>query len=421
MLCPLAITTIVSRSCFFPFNPFSLQRTLTFSLRNETDGVDVNMDRLTNNRFTIAVGAVGKDEIHSSYSNPGAALFVTAPGGDVNYRMTIPVANIDGGCHDSGHGTSFSAPIVTGVIALMLEANPSLTWRDVQAIVASTSRMVVDPNDKTRTTNVAGYSHSNYYGFGIVDARQAVNASLSWENLGPEKTATWESGQIDSKIEEDGSESTFLATVEYGSDTEDLIAESVAVHLELQHASRGDLEIRLMSPTGVESVLHPGRRKENTMTGRGQFWELLTVRNYGESATGTWTLSIRDLREGNIEACSDLQFFVPEFSLMGCSLLEIAACKEGGLNNLYWYRFPDDSPILTVTDTETGLTFQESCCACGGGTRFAEFTNSLRSWKMVITGHAVEVPSDASTSAKSQTMTTFAVLVRCFLLAMLWK
>jgi hypothetical protein len=239
--------------------------------------------------------------------------------------------------------------------------------------------------------------------------------------LGPEKTATWESGQIDSKIEEDGSESTFLATVEYGSDIEDLIAESVAVHLELQHASRGDLEIRLMSPTGVESVLHPGRRKENTMTGRGQFWELLTVRNYGESATGTWTLSIRDLREGNIEACSDLQFFVPEFSLMGCSLLEIAACKEGGLNNLYWYRFPDDSPILTVTDTETGLTFQESCCACGGGTRFAEFTNSLRSWKMVITGHAVEVPSDASTSAKSQTMTTFAVLVRCFLLAMLWK
>ncbi|QEG34673.1 S8 family serine peptidase [Bythopirellula goksoeyrii] len=38
------------------------------------------------------------------------------------------------------NGTSASAPIVSGVIALMLEANPNLTWRDVQEILVRSAR-----------------------------------------------------------------------------------------------------------------------------------------------------------------------------------------------------------------------------------------------------------------------------------------
>ena len=59
-----------------------------------------------------------------------------------------------------------SLPPPPGVIALMLEKNPNLTWRDVQAILAATAQKM-DPDDESWYTNSAGYSHSYKYGFGV--------------------------------------------------------------------------------------------------------------------------------------------------------------------------------------------------------------------------------------------------------------
>lgn len=96
-------------------------------------GDDVNFGGLTNSRFTISVGAVGKNGLHASYSTPGAAISVSAPAGDTeDISKIMTTAFGTGGCADSGQGTSFAAPVVSGVIALMLQANPDLTWRDVQ-------------------------------------------------------------------------------------------------------------------------------------------------------------------------------------------------------------------------------------------------------------------------------------------------
>src|SRR5262249_54532457 len=51
------------------------------------------------------------------------------------------------------NGTSASAPIVSGVIALMLEANPDLSWRDVQEILVRSARQN-NPTDKSWQTNL---------------------------------------------------------------------------------------------------------------------------------------------------------------------------------------------------------------------------------------------------------------------------
>jgi kexin len=73
-------------------------------------GVDVNSDGFVNTRFTIAVGAVGKDRKHASYSSTGAAVFVTAPGGDYDSVSGNIVAKPGGGCHDiSGKFIAFHA------------------------------------------------------------------------------------------------------------------------------------------------------------------------------------------------------------------------------------------------------------------------------------------------------------------------
>jgi hypothetical protein len=323
---------------------------------------------------------------------------VTAPGGDAEYRTNIPVANFGGGCRDSGYGTSFSCPIVSGVIALMLEANENLSWRDVQAILASTSQMVDDPNDDTRVTNAAGFQHSNLYGFGILDAEKAVNASLLWEPLNQEKVIDWSSGTINAAIDDDELfETSMIAEIKNPQGVtgkKDLIAESVTVLLDLQHNSRGDLKIVLTSPSNTESILHPGKRIENSMTVAGKDWTLLTVRSRGESAVGKWTLSIRDLREGSVSECANRPFFLPDYGIIGCMSLKIAACKDNGLNPIFWYRYPDDHPLLTARDRESGLTFQEACCACGGGVQASRVTNIVRSWKLLVHGHYVALDED---------------------------
>src|SRR5690606_36746184 len=79
---------------------------------------------------------------------------------------------------------SSAAPHVAGCIALMLEANPNRTWRDVQQILVETSTKN-DPSDSGWFTNAAGYHYNHNYGFGRINAAAAVEAARTWVPLMP--------------------------------------------------------------------------------------------------------------------------------------------------------------------------------------------------------------------------------------------
>src|SRR5262249_47874300 len=118
-----------------------------------------------------------------SVTNSGESLFNNgaAPNTSCNYTNTM-------------NGTSSATPVTVGVIALMLEANPALTSRDVKHILASTARQI----DASRaavtiaitggnfvaepawTTNNAGHKFHNGYGFGLVDAGAAVTMAKGY-------------------------------------------------------------------------------------------------------------------------------------------------------------------------------------------------------------------------------------------------
>jgi serine protease AprX len=65
-------------------------------------------------------------------------------------------------------GTSFSAPIVSSVIAQMLEANPNLTPQQIKKILISTAE------------RLPGYEVDRQ-GWGVLDPRRAVEAALNTE------------------------------------------------------------------------------------------------------------------------------------------------------------------------------------------------------------------------------------------------
>jgi subtilisin-like proprotein convertase family protein len=364
-------------------------------------GDDTNFQSYTNTRFMMSVGAVGKDGSHASYSVPGASLFVTGPGGDFENESNHVTAGLGNSCQDIGSGTSFSTPVVSGIIALMLEVNPDLTWRDVQYILAETSQRVTDFEDNTNGENSVGLWHSNYYGFGIVDAAAAVGAASSWTLVGPELMVMAESEVLNLPIVDD--ESVVLSTsLALESAPDGFIMESVVVQLDVESFARGHLEIVLTSPQGTRSVLHPGDRPENTQRSAEDRWKLLTVRNWGESPEGEWTLEMVDTKEGDAGECQSL----PWLNTIGrveidCNFLEKQAyCVDAEVDPSGVLSTPLINAIFGFED-EDGVFAEEACCACGGGISDAGVTDQLREWTLVVYGTTREVRQDETEAPSS--------------------
>ena len=165
------------------------------------------LDEFSNYYAVTAVCAVGHDDIRSRYSESGANLWVCGPsssGRDGHPR----IATTDNKHRYRGTfgGTSAAAPIVSGVVALIREVNNTLTWRDVKLILAASARK----NDPDNTGWEQGalkygsttdrYNFNHEYGFGMVDAKAAVDLAPGWTNVRDLREITSESGGINLRI-----------------------------------------------------------------------------------------------------------------------------------------------------------------------------------------------------------------------------
>jgi serine protease len=158
---------------------------------------DAGVIRPANCSGVISVGAVRPDGMRATYSNSGAGLTIMAPGGDstasgsgigliasTNNAGTLgPVAYTSSGYYAQGAGTSFSTPMVTGVVALMLAVNSALTAQNVQDILTQTARPFVTvsgylscvPGGGGNTNNTTPCNCStSACGAGYLDAGAAV-------------------------------------------------------------------------------------------------------------------------------------------------------------------------------------------------------------------------------------------------------
>ncbi|MEM5778359.1 MAG: S8 family serine peptidase [Candidatus Aenigmatarchaeota archaeon] len=127
----------------------------------------------------IAVGAIDKEKNVVGFSSKGPELDLLAPGYKIN--STIPKnkwLNMS--------GTSMAAPFVTGVVALMLEANPFLSVFDIKTILSETSDNVNKCYECEWSNNVCTNEYGteiecnkNVTGAGIVNAFKALSSILS--------------------------------------------------------------------------------------------------------------------------------------------------------------------------------------------------------------------------------------------------
>ncbi|SDU35567.1 carboxypeptidase regulatory-like domain-containing protein [Jiangella alkaliphila] len=120
----------------------------------------------------IGIGATDVNDLVASFSSRGPAIWdgeryrkpqVSAPGADIRSTWPRDLPDGEDGYHTIS-GTSMAAPHATGVVALMLSANPDLTIDDIRGLL----------EDTARTEPHMGELPNDTYGAGIVDAFAAV-------------------------------------------------------------------------------------------------------------------------------------------------------------------------------------------------------------------------------------------------------
>lgn len=267
-------------------------------------GDDTNLHNFQNSPYIITVAATNYAGAVATFSSPGTSILVTAPGQQIYTTDRLDADGYQVGDYAYVDGTSFSAPIVSGVVALMLQANPDLGYRDVQEILAYTSQKI-DANSATWSYNGAtnwngGGLHydvgNNRFGYGLVDAQAAVRLAETWHLQ--QTVSNLASATVTRAAQLAIPDANTTGITDSLSFTTDLQIERVDVHVQITHPYIGDLKIQLIAPSGVSSWLL-WRPASGALSAFGSSQDNInftfdTVANWGESSVGTWGLHVVD-------------------------------------------------------------------------------------------------------------------------------
>ncbi len=304
---------------------------------SRAQGDNTNHHNHQNSLHSLTVGATDSAGRIANFSSPGASILVSAPGVNITTTDLTGTGGYARGDTAGVSGTSFAAPVVSGLVALMLDANARLGWRDVHEILAYTARQT-DPANATwkfnaaRDFNGGGLHTSTDFGFGLVDAHAAVRLAETWGEVSTSANMMRASAKANTPfaVPDRGSVQSSLAI------GQDMVVDRIEVALDLRHSWRGDLRVSLVSPGGTESVLidRPGLAPGSAGTGSSHdniIFDLTSTQFWGEAGRGQWTLRVQDLKAGDVgqvvswrlelfgdaAGANDIYVYTDEFATLG--------------------------------------------------------------------------------------------------------
>ncbi|NWZ30561.1 FURIN protein, partial [Asarcornis scutulata] len=279
-----------------------------------------NCDGYTNSIYTLSISSTTQYGNVPWYSEAcSSTLATTYSSGNQNEKQIV-TTDLRQKCTESHTGTSASAPLAAGIIALALEANKNLTWRDMQHLVVQTSKPAhLNANDWV-TNGVGrkgsgvpgggrgrrggrGSAHpappavSHSYGYGLLDAGAMVSLARNWTTVGPQRKCVidvlTEPKDIGKRLEVRRKVDACLGKANYISRLEHAQA-----RLTLSYNRRGDLAIHLVSPMGTRSTLLASRPHDYSADGFND-WAFMTTHSWDEDPSGDWLLEIENTSDAN--------------------------------------------------------------------------------------------------------------------------
>lgn len=171
-----------------------------------------------------------------------------------------------------------------------MAVSPDLTWRDIQHLCVRTA-ILINPDDPDWETTAAGRPYSYKYGYGRLDAWQYVTAAKEWSLVKPQAWVHLPLSELGGgKVESDvmlGGEQIVPGGVRSNlTVSHDLLMENnfeklehVTITVWINHTIRGDVEVELLSPNGIRSVLAAQRQHDSDPTGYPG-WKFMTIKHW---------------------------------------------------------------------------------------------------------------------------------------------
>jgi len=271
-----------------------------------------NLSTLANNPYVFTVAALNHKNEFTFYSNAGSNVLVSAYGGEKYYLApTIATTLLMGKSYYASeldgfkgaitddtdlnrnytygmNGTSAATPMVSASLALVLDACPELSWRDLKYMVAKTAKKV-DPFNAEWFQNAAGFWHNNNYGFGLINPDAMVDMCRFgyYTLLPPVKISSSKELELNLEIPDNNTVIAFDLEIK-----ETLHVEWVGLEFRSDHTYSGDLNIVLISPSGTKSVLvTPNDVKFDGYVDGFRFSSLFFL---DENSRGIWRVEVRD-------------------------------------------------------------------------------------------------------------------------------
>ncbi|XP_078313201.1 furin-like protease kpc-1 isoform X2 [Crassostrea virginica] len=257
------------------------------------DGDSCNCDGYTNSIYTLSISSATEYGNIPWYSEACSSTLASTYSSGSGGERQIVTTDLRKMCTVNHTGTSASAPLAAGICALALEANPSLTWRDMQHIVVNTARKA-NLAAADWTTNGVGRLVSHSFGFGLMDAGAMVRLARNWTTVPPQHICEIRSQERNNQIPMNGKLVVSLYTDGCkGTNSYVRYLEHVQARITLTADRRGEIEIYLTSPRNTKSTLLAKRARDVSREGFNN-WAFMTTHNWGEEAEGTWFLQIEN-------------------------------------------------------------------------------------------------------------------------------
>jgi len=352
-----------------------------FSAGNERQtGLDTNDSPVTTMPWVTTVAASDQQGNVTPYSNPGASILVTAPGSWPSSMVTTDRQGTDGYNTEPGtagdytdrgfsffDGTSAAAPVAGGVVALMLEANSGLGYRDIQEIlVYSSKRATFLDRDHdfafngARDWNGGALLASHDFGFGHIDAHAAVRLAESWTATSTVANLVMEAGQVSQRAVtlEPGQQASLTAYF-----APDYRLEQMTVTVNLEGSKLKGATLELISPDGTLSrlinqppslleVIDPDDIEGDDELDEHMVYKLAgytvnTVLSWGESLAGEWTLRVSNAADGEALHLTD-------WSILAYTAGEVGPSDSAQIFTDEFARFADLQPERSLIDAANG-------------------------------------------------------------------
>lgn len=273
-------------------------------------------DGNVNSIYTLSINAVSETGAQPRYGENCTGVIASTYSSGTYPEKYMVTVRPGGNCTNAFTGTSSSVSVAGGAMAILLQSNPNLGWRDVQHIVI---RGVRPHNELVKNVewqqNGMGRWFSRSFGYGLMDVGKMVELAQTWTNVPEQKKCHRSRTELRHIIQRG---EIFEDTIEIKDCNGLKYLEHVQIEFSARIKKRGDVEVYLTSPMGTRSMLLQSRPSDYSPEGFRNL-QVLDMEHWGENAEGEWKLEVTNVGNEESLLTGPLQFRGWTLTLYGTS------------------------------------------------------------------------------------------------------